>query len=764
MRNVPSFLNIQDSVLERRAQVLMDTVASYQPLLGIWVIDIAVGLGWTHKAPGHNPARFFGSPEFAVTTGLRGLGRIFNRASLESEEDDDEDDFMAGLGLRRRAGPGMSNQLSARASRSSHGDGKDPESQELERRLLAHRATLVRRGVSANLPLFANIERLASLLLLNDTEKAILTFTTALSCIPCLNELLTTRRLAVTDDELFNVLNLVTGYEPRAVRQALRSDGVLLSSGLVDFDRDPEPLPGKLSLMRELRPAMLDDFSSDDELSQRVLKLSAPAALALSDFAHLQKDTELLQAYLQGAAQRKATSVNILLYGPPGTGKTEYAKALVASLGWRLYETDYADNDGDPISPSGRLKSMAFSQRALKHRDGVALLFDELEDVLPGGGGRGRGFNLMDILRGRSSGVQAKAWVNRMLEENPVPTIWITNDASIDDAYLRRFDYSLQLSIPPQAVRRRIVQRLVGPQMQDETVLNSLAALEDLLPAQVERAARVVEFAELANPQASWQAMAQTLARSRALLGQGKANLHLQHSVSYQLNYLNADTDLVALTNGLVQRGRGSLCLYGPAGTGKTAFGRYLADQLGCGLLVRRASDLMSKWVGESERNIAQAFAQAEQQGALLLIDEVDSFLRDRGQARAHWEVTLVNEMLTQMESFNGVFVASTNLMNNLDEASLRRFDLKVKFGFLKPDAAEMLLREQCCALGLQAPSEQDVRALAYLGNLTPGDFAALAKRHQFHPLANAGQLVAALQAETALKKAPGGRTIGFVQ
>lgn len=91
---------------------------------------------------------------------------------------------------------------------------------------------------------------------------------------------------------------------------------------------------------------------------------------------------------------------------------------------------------------------------------------------------------------------------------------------------------------------------------------------------------------------------------------------------------------------------------------------------MGIPLLIKRASDLMSMWVGENEQNIALAFKEAEQDGALLLIDEVDSFLQDRRGAKNSWEVTLVNEMLTQMEAFSGVFIASTNLMDGLDQAT----------------------------------------------------------------------------------------------
>lgn len=87
----------------------------------------------------------------------------------------------------------------------------------------------------------------------------------------------------------------------------------------------------------------------------------------------------------------------------------------------------------------------------------------------------------------------------------------------------------------------------------------------------------------------------------------------------------------------------------------------------------------------------------------MLLIDEVDSFLQDRRSAQqvgSHGR----NEMLTQMERFDGVLVVSLNLMERLNSAALRRFDLTVKFAFLAPAQAAELLRRRCDALGLPGP------------------------------------------------------------
>lgn len=97
------------------------------------------------------------------------------------------------------------------------------------------------------------------------------------------------------------------------------------------------------------------------------------------------------------------------------------------------------------------------------------------------------------------------------------------------------------------------------------------------------------------------------------------------------------------------------------------------------------------------------------------MIDEVDSFLSDRRGAQHSCEVSMVNKMLTQMESFSGVFIASTNLMDGLDQAALRRFDLKAKFDFLTSQKAWQLFCSHCKQLGLthrQKNLQQQLSAL----------------------------------------------------
>jgi hypothetical protein len=73
----------------------------------------------------------------------------------------------------------------------------------------------------------------------------------------------------------------------------------------------------------------------------------------------------------------------VLLYGPPGTGKTELAKVCAQAAGLELYEVEYADRDGNSLSGRDRYRSLQISQVFLKGSPGVALLFDEVEDVFP---------------------------------------------------------------------------------------------------------------------------------------------------------------------------------------------------------------------------------------------------------------------------------------------------------------------------------------------------------------------------------------------
>ena len=431
------------------------------------------------------------------------------------------------------------------------------------------------------------------------------------------------------------------------------------------------------------------------------------------------------------------------------------ARALADELGCELFEVASEDADGDPVNGERRLRAFRAAQSFFAQRQAL-IAFDEVEDV----------FNDGDRFFGRKSTAQVrKAWINRMLEENPVPTLWLSNSIDgLDPAFIRRFDMVFELPVPPKKQRERILREHCGDLL-DAASISRIAEAESLAPAVVAKASSVVHSIRDDLGQKGCATAFERLINN-TLEAQGHRSL-VQNDPNrlpeiYDPGFIHADADLASVGAGLIAARAGRLCLYGPPGTGKTAYGRWLAQQLDVPLLVKRASDLMSPYVGENEQKIARAFRQAAQDGALLLIDEVDSFLQDRRGAQRGWEVSMVNEMLTQMESFSGVFIASTNLMPGLDQAALRRFDLKVKFDFLRPEQAWELVRRYCKQLQLPAPQPDLLTRTMRLQRLTPGDFAAVLRQHRFRPIQSPATLISALEAECAVKEG-GKASIGFL-
>ena len=169
---------------------------------------------------------------------------------------------------------------------------------------------------------------------------------------------------------------------------------------------------------------------------------------------------------------------------------------------------------------------------------------------------------------------------------------------------------------------------------------------------------------------------------------------------------------------------------------------------------MKRASDLLSKWVGETEQQIARAFEEAIAKDGVLLFDEVDSLLADRSGARNSWEVTQVNELLTWCDSHPLPFIAATNFGARLDPAALRRFVFKVD---LKPLSVKKAEAAYARFFGMPAPAN-----LRQLNGLTPGDLAVVARQLRYlKERPEPAMIVARLAAELAAKPEGGGR-IGF--
>ena len=315
-----------------------------------------------------------------------------------------------------------------------------------------------------------------------------------------------------------------------------------------------------------------------------------------------------------------------------------------------------------------------------------------------------------------------------------MPTLWVTNRIEqIDPAFRRRFAYHLELKSPPPGAREQLVRKTLEGVPVSEAFTAKLAERKGLTPAQIRTAVRFAELAQDRRRVGRSADRAPAASNADLALGTLDAGRGARRSVTtYDLDMLNVETrfEIPRIVEALKARGHGTLCFYGAPGTGKTALAEHIAKAIGRPLIIKQASDLMSKYVGETEQNMAAMFKEAEAEKAVLLLDEADSFLQDRRGAQRTYEVTEVNEMLQGMERFDGIFVCTTNLLDRLDQAALRRFTFKIKFMPLTGDAARAHVRDRGAGRRCGAADGRAAqRGWPSSTQLCPGDFAAVKRQ-----------------------------------
>ena len=518
------------------------------------------------------------------------------------------------------------------------------------------------------------------------------------------------------------------------VQPSLAPGSRLCGCGLIAFEDDDLYGNGFTSVLAVTRPAagaMLANHASRDAWRAALIGHPCEAGLPWSCFDHLGPVAALAGRVLAAAAAAGETGIHIMLAGPPGTGKTEFARALAAQAGLALYAVgEEAGETGHEPSRAARGTALRLSLALLRGRRDAAVLLDEAEDVLDGA---------------RSFGAQrdavSKVFLNRTLERSPAPVLWTCNETDwMDPATLRRMTLVVRMPVPDAARRAAIWDRVLDR----EALALPPGAAEALatrwpvsagVAANSARAARLVGGG-LAELETALAGVADAL---------GLAVADAAPTAPFDPELTVCADDLAALCARLARPAapRGwSLCLSGPPGTGKSAFARYLADRIGLPVLQKRASDLLSMWVGGSEKAIAAAFAQARTEGALLLIDEAEALLFDRGAAARAFEVSQVDEMLTWMERHPLPFVCTTNMVERMDAAAPRRFTLKLRFDALGPAQAALAFRR---LLGAAPPGPLP-------DGLTPGDFALVRRKADLLGEARPSVLAAWLDEELAAK------------
>jgi transitional endoplasmic reticulum ATPase len=504
---------------------------------------------------------------------------------------------------------------------------------------------------------------------------------------------------------------------------------------------------------------------SDENISETFFKKALKTRVELS---HHFISTEQIEFMLDLLKDKPETSNHILLYGPPGTGKSSLAQGLCEAAEAVTYEIV---KDKENTTQKRRAAILACLNMTNTGK-GSIIVVDEADNIL--------NTHFSWFARGET---QDKGWLNNLLEEPGVRMIWVTNDISnIEDSVLRRFAFSLKFKPFNKSQRIHLWNNIVKANRCKRFLcrpdIETLGKKYKVSAGAIDMAVRKAVESKFRSKKEFQKAICLALDAHQTLMNFGDKPVNKDRiEKNYSLDGLNIHGDIHATMGQLEKFDRYlkksdnerivnmNLLFSGPPGTGKSELARYMAEHLNREIICKQASDLQGMYVGETEKNIKRAFEAAEADEAILVIDEVDTFLFSRDRAVRSWEISSTNEFLTQMERFRGILVCTTNRLKDLDSASIRRFNHKIAFDYLNASGNVIFYQKMLQPLMRDTLSKTDQSVLSGIPDLCPGDFKIVRDRYSFYPAGDLRHqdLILALEKESEIKRQHrGDKAIGF--
>ncbi len=474
--------------------------------------------------------------------------------------------------------------------------------------------------------------------------------------------------------------------------------------------------------------------------------------LALEDHLIKSENIELLKNLM-----KRGGGANVFLHGEPGTGKTEFAKSLAKKLGKRLYILASGDSEERRHQETFRRIALVAAENIINHESSI-ILIDEADALL----------NLEETTFFASQNGD-KAWINDFLDNTKAKIIWISNKSRrIERSTRRRFNFTIHFDDFNVQKRKKIWQTQIDVNeidFLDDHQVQKLASKFSLNAGQIALTLRDTKSfinEDLLKKEQAFDTIENILSHHEDFSGSKKEDF-LAIPRAYNANVLNTSIpapQIVKSLRGFHKRlieddlpediKNFNLLFYGSPGTGKTEFAKFLAQELGMGLVTKRASDLLSMWVGGSEKNIAASFRQAERENAILFLDEADSLFINRKNATRSFETSRTNQLLVEMENFKGILICSTNFKKDLDEAAARRFSQKIYFDAMEADSKVTFFESY---LERTLDCESNKERVRQIPNVTPGDFKAVRNRMIFEGLESPEEIIEALEQEVSHKE-----------
>ena len=592
--------------------------------------------------------------------------------------------------------------------------------------------------------------------------------------------------------EIRTVLDVLCGSLAKKIkaRRHFVHTGSLLGKGLISMSWSPERMSEDdfmtmvLVVPRRVSSLILGEYDIDDQLIRfsSVVELQVDLAQVVLPEGRKEEILELLGNRDEFLSRRKewgfdhilsyGKGVVMLFAGPSGTGKTMLAHGLAKATGHRLMLVDLGKILN--YSPHGFEENLArvFHEARLQR---AILFFDEAEE----------------LFEDRTANCAMPTLLREIEKLDGIAILATNRGRVLDEALNRRILYTLNFEVPSAEQRQRIWQSHLPAEapIADDVDLAGLAEEFELTGGLIKNAVLVALHRALVRKGSERRIRYEDLRSGARLQLRRASGEHLERVASpVRLSDVVLPADVRAQVEAVVASARHratvftewgfagklstgkalSVLFIGESGVGKTMTAEAIAHELGAAIYRVSVPSVISKWVGETEKNLASVFAAAREAHAVLFFDEADALFgsrRDGGNSHAYYINQQIATLLTETEKSDGLIILATNRPEAFDRAFERRIRHRITFS--EPDAAarEAIWRG---LIPSNAPlaSDVDFRVLAREYALTGGAIKNVVLRAAFAAARNGGEITQDILRRSADEERPLHRQaqIGFVR